>query len=81
MSHWNHRVMRRTCPTGEIIDQIHEVYYKDDGTVDGWTTDGVAPQFYVNEDDGQKSLRDELDRFARALDKPTLDYNTGKEIE
>ncbi len=80
MSHWNHRVMRMTTPQGEIIDQIHEVYYKGDGTVDGWTEDGVSPCFYVNEEDGQETMVDELNRFMRATTMPTLNFETGKEI-
>jgi len=80
MSHWNHRVMRMTTEQGEVIDQIHEVYYKDDGTVDGWTQDGVSPCFYVDEEDGQETMVDELKRFMRATTMPTLDFETGKEI-
>lgn len=80
---WNHRVMRRTY-VGDfetiVVDEIYEVYYDDDGNVDGWTTDPVGPSFYVNEDDGQGSIRDDIARFMRATELPILDYETGKEI-
>ena len=83
MSYWNHRVMRRTYVSPietNVIDEIYEVYYYDDGTINGWTNDPVGPMFYVDEDDGQSSIRDDIQRMMEACDKPTLDYETGKEI-
>lgn len=84
MAHWNHRVMRREYESGdmvEIIDEIYEVYYKDDGTVDGWTQEPVGPSFYVDGADDHESIKDDIMRFLRACDKPILDYKTGKEID
>jgi hypothetical protein len=85
MGHWNHRVMRRTYISGgseinEVIDSIHEVYYDADNIVAGWTDDAVTPTFYLNEDDDQTSILDDIKRFERATTMPILDYETGKEI-
>jgi len=74
--------MRRTYGEGEhqeVVDEIYEVYYNDDNTVSGWTQDPVGPAFYVDVDEGN-SIRDDVERFLRACDKPILDYETGKEI-
>lgn len=83
---WNHRVMRRTYPSpsgDEIIDEIYEVYYKPDGTVDMWTDDPVSPSCYVNmeQDENWNTIRKAVEIFAKACDKPTLDYETGKELD
>lgn len=82
MSHWNHRVMRREYKSGgevEVIDEIYEVYYTDSGEVDGWTDEPVGPSHYVGIDDG--TLLDSVKRFEHATALPTLDYETGKEID
>ena len=63
MSHWNYRVMRN----GDEV-AIHEVFYRDDGSVRGWTATPVWPRAGTVEE-----LRDELARYARALDEPVLD--------
>lgn len=85
---WNHRVMRRTYTSTiggivntEVVDEIYEVYYREDGTVDGWTENPVCPRYYLDIDDQQASIRDDVMRFLRACDMPTLDYETGKVIE
>jgi hypothetical protein len=75
--------MRRAYESGgeiEIIDEIYEVYYDDNGQVNGWTQDPVGPSFYVDVDEGT-GIADDVKRFMRACDKPTLDYTTGKEIK
>lgn len=81
MGYWNHRVMRREYVNGDeinVVDEIYEVYYDDNGDVNGWTDGPVGPSFYVNIDDGD--IRDSVNRFMRACDHPTLDYETGKPI-
>lgn len=75
---WNYRVMRRISPeTGELVYQIHEVFYYDgkEGLVSGWTEDRVAP-FGLSE----KELKKDLKRMLDSLDKPVLDYETGLAI-
>jgi hypothetical protein len=83
MGTWNHRVMRRSYAHGadvEVLDEIYEVYYDDDGSVNTWTENPVGPIFYVNEDDDQESIKDDVNRFLLACDKPILDYETGKKL-
>jgi hypothetical protein len=75
--------MRRVYVSGgesELVDEIYEVYYDDDGNVVNWTENPVGPSFYVGVDEGD-GIVDSVKRFLRACDKPTLDYETGKEIE
>jgi len=75
--------MRRTYTNAfgsEVIDEIYEVYYDDHGNVNGWTENPASPSYYVDEDDGQSSILDDIKRFERATTMPTLDYATGKEI-
>ena len=38
---WNHRVMKHK-DGGDDFFQIHEVYYKEDGEVDGYTLKGAS---------------------------------------
>lgn len=75
---WNHRVMRRISPeTGELVYQVHEVFYYTEedgksGLVAGWTENGIAP-FGLSE----KKLKKDLKRMLDSLNKPVLDYETG----
>lgn len=77
---WNHRLMRHRdkLPNGDIDEVLvfHEVYYKD-GTdeVDGWTENGITIVGETVDD-----IRWNLDKMIEALNKPILDYETGKEI-
>ena len=70
MSYWNHRVMRRvfTLPNGEIEYQlgIYEIYYDDNGNVNGWTQEPVA---VVGDD-----LEWTLNKMQECLGKPILEY-------
>jgi hypothetical protein len=74
MSYWNHRVMRRTVD-GETFDAVYEVFYTDDGVVEGWTDNPVSPMSEPG------NIREDIERFLRACDKPMLDWETGKEID
>jgi hypothetical protein len=68
---WNCRVIRRSnAPSTdpEWNYQIHEVYYKEDGEIDVWTENPVAP---VGED--LSELRSEISHFSEALDQPILE--------
>jgi len=67
---WNHRVMKREKVDGDDDwYQIHEVYYKENGEVDGYTSDGIAAGGYTLED-----LREELTRMLEATEKEILIY-------
>lgn len=79
MSYWNYRVMRRTYPvpkgcTAEVLDEIHEVYYNNDHTVEGWTENPVA----VISEPGE--MQRQVDWLMEAAAKPVLDYKTGEPI-
>lgn len=77
---WNHRVMRQADGAG-AFDAIYEVYYDDKtGKVNGWTENSTGPVSDVNSN-GQSELKNEIDRFMQALEKPILDWKTGKEID
>lgn len=73
---WNHRVMRMTSEGDGDSFGIHEVYYNADGTVENWTERAIAVYGEDVED-----LRWALDRMIACLEKPILDYETGKEID
>ncbi len=39
MSYWNYRIIKKEFPEhNENAYQIHEVYYGDDGKIEGWNT-------------------------------------------
>lgn len=80
MGHWNHRVMRRVAD-GETFYSVYEVYYDDAGKVTGWTDEPASPLHCPEVDSEGSTMRTEIERFLRACDLPTLDWDTGKEID
>lgn len=40
---WNYRAVKQTV-AGEEIYRIYEVYYTDDGGIEGWTAKPICPQ-------------------------------------
>jgi hypothetical protein len=62
---WNHRVVKKEGGYG-----IHEVYYKEDGTIQAVTKDAIDPYGETLED-----LRLELQRMVGATFKDVLDYD------
>ena len=73
---WNYRVIRTLHPgppgfePEEILD-VHEVYYLDDEiTPRAITVTAVAPCGH----DGLDSLKEVLELYAKALEKPILNY-------
>jgi hypothetical protein len=67
MGHWNHRVIQRDYD-GETFHEIVEAYYDDEGNMNGYTQDAIAP---VSEE-GVEGLRWVLQRMLEALDKPVI---------
>ena len=68
---WNYRVMKSYPANKEDAwYSIREVYYDNNGKVDGYTEDAIAP------DGGSiDELREVLHRMILALDKTVLDEN------
>lgn len=62
---WEYRVMNRR---GELA--VYEVYYRDDGTVQGWS---AAPTFPGGET--LDALRENCLQYVAALEKPVLEYD------
>lgn len=61
---WNYRVVLRDAEFA-----IHEVFYEEDGSINGMTVDPVYPRA-----ESLEGLREELERYSTALDKPVLTY-------
>ena len=69
MSHWNYRVIRnRHTETDSVTYQVHEVYYREDGGIEGWTQDPVAPLGETAEE-----LREDIRYFLHAFRCPILE--------
>lgn len=77
---WNHRVVRRFYPNTHMDDsmlyEIYEVYYNEDGTIEGLTEDPIS----ISEE-SIDDLRATVDRIKKCLDNPIIDYDTLKEIQ
>jgi hypothetical protein len=68
MTTWNYRVICKTAPiAGDATYQIHEVYYREDGSVDCWTQQPVEP-LGVSE----PQLRNDIHAFLAAFRMPVL---------
>ena len=69
MSHWNYRVIRKHhTDTDSVTYHVHEVYYRDDGYMEGWTQESVAPMGETAEE-----LREDIKYFLHAFRRPTLE--------
>lgn len=76
---WNHRVVRRTYPNthmdDSIVYEIHECYYREDGTIEGLTQEPIR---IVEE--SMDDLRKTIQRLTQCLEKPIIDYDTLQEL-
>lgn len=71
MSHWNHRVVRRTFEGyDEVRYGIHEAYYDDNGLIWAITKDAVE----VDAED-MDGLKQKLEWMQKALENPILEYD------
>lgn len=70
---WNFRVIERVKDRADgcvdVSYSIHEVYYKD-GAPDMWSVTPQAPYGETLEE-----LREDIERMARAIEKPTLKWD------
>ena len=69
MGHWNYRIVR-SYPANkeEAWYSIREVYYDNNGKVNGWTENAIAPESNTIE-----GLLETLQLMLNCLDKPVLD--------
>jgi len=68
MASWNYRVIRREHEPGEVLFQVHEVYYGEDGSVQSWTADPVLPS-----GESLSELREDIRYFLSAFRKAVLE--------
>lgn len=64
MTTWNYRVMRN----GDLF-AIHEVYYDENGKVEGYTQNPVCPS-----GESLEELKGDIEYYLEALNKPVLEY-------
>jgi hypothetical protein len=64
MMSWNYRMMNRAG-----VFAVYEVYYHDDGTVNGYSAAPVCP-----EEESVEDLAEHLERYCAALKEPVLEY-------
>lgn len=77
MSHWNYRVIQKPVQdTEDLIYEIHEVYYSDDGEIDGWTENPVKPF-----GESGFELREDIRHFLEAFRHPILEEKKVDEID
>ncbi len=67
MSHWNHRVIKKTFENDEEQYGIHEVFYNDDGTIFCYTQDPVEAAC-----ESMDALREYLQWMLKCLDEDIL---------
>lgn len=76
---WNYRVVKQVTkiPLGDtdISYGIHEVYYDDNGDIINISESLAHPL-----SDDLEGLQCNLERMMEACKKPTIDYNTGEEL-
>ena len=69
MSHWNYRVIRHHhSETDSVTYHVHEVYYREDGGIEGWTQEPVTPMGEMAEE-----LREDIRYFLHAFRCPILE--------
>ena len=69
MSDWNYRVIRKHHPEPDSVTyHVHEVYYREDGGIEGWTQESVAPMGETAEE-----LREDIRYFLHAFRRPILE--------
>ena len=70
MSHWNHRILQETLPTGELWFSIRETFYNDDGSIYAYTEQPIDVSGYSVDE-----IRETLQWMLTCLDKPVLVEN------
>ncbi len=76
MADWNYRVIKRHRPEqGGVTYQVYEVYYLEDGSIDGWAASPVEPLGL-----SEAQLHSDLVAFLAAFHLPVLEetYRAGR---
>lgn len=69
MSTWNNRILRKTDAAGDsVFYMVHEVFYRDDGGIEGWTVEPVTPG-----GETLAELREDVRHFLHACRRPVLE--------
>ena len=70
---WNYRVMKREVSKGEFEFGIYEVFYNDDGSINGWTADSLTPII-----DNAEGLKHEMEIMLKAFEEEVVLYKEDK---
>ncbi len=74
MGYWNYRVIRmHHKETDTYTYQVHEVYYRKNGKIKGWSESTVSPM-----GESLNELRSDIQYFSKAFQKPVLREKTKK---
>lgn len=65
---WSYRVVRTADEAGKPVYRIHEVYYDEDGSIEGWTVGPVQPL-----GESLSALREDIRYFLAAFRSPLLE--------
>ena len=81
MGYWNHRVCKETHDGSIISYEIREVYYNEDDSIWGVTTDDISVYADIvfedfTEEEVLNQLKEVIDCFKKALEKPVIDLDT-----
>lgn len=76
MSHWNHRVVRKTYPDGTVMLGIHEAFCDKAGLIWAVTTEPISPLVEENDGENIETLKEVLGWMLKACDAPILDFDS-----
>ncbi len=67
MSHWNYRIIKKEIlESEEKAYQIHEVYYDEQGNIEGWTESPISP-FGATPEELREDIRYQLNAFRKPI--------------
>jgi len=66
---WNYRIMKREISENEFEFGIYEVYYNENGEINGWTEESVVPVV-----DNKEGLKYEMEEMLKAFNSETILY-------
>ena len=75
MSYWTYRLISRSVGSDTYIG-IHEVHYRDDGSMEGWTAKPCWPS-----GEGIAEVKQDLEWMMKALDHPVLEVHDEELVE